>query len=96
MALELARDTAFGVTANYWRIGRVEASHADGWIVITLYGYPSRDAREGGAQPLNRVDVTQEMTPDISDSGRAGLYAALKLLPAWADATDVFETPEDA
>lgn len=88
MALGKSIATAFGVAATYWKIANVIEDYIAAALKVTLAGYISAEARQAGSQPLAAVQV--DITGDgyAADEARAAIYAKIKALPAWSDATD--------
>lgn len=85
-----------GLTANYWRIRRVDADFppiaGNAVIQITVEGWISAQVRNDGKNPLpesRRVYRIERNSPaEVDGLTTADLYAALKLEPDFQGATD--------
>lgn len=97
MALELLRELPSGVSGDYWRITYVTVNcNDDPYAQIWLSLYVNRQARLDNKSsmyveelkiPLQQIDST------FSYDFRACLYHAIKQLPGWETAVDVFDDP---
>lgn len=78
MALLKSIDSDYGVPTVYWNIGAYQEDFKNKAGVITLYGYASKEAREGGKQPISAAQVQiapEKYKPDMT---RADLYEIVK------------------
>ena len=87
MALEQAVElNGTGLEVTYWRIMRVEAdfSFAEPGLVVTVYGFASKDARLAGKREVTtrtyRFGVEQLATMDLTldTLTRAAIYDAVR------------------
>ena len=88
MALGKNVATDFGTDAVYWNIGAYQDIYHKQRAVITMYGYASAAAYEAGKSPLTmaQIHLVDDYAPDLT---RADLYARVKDLNAWKDATNL-------
>ena len=87
-----------GLVAAYWRLTHCQIDHAAGIAEFRLHGYPSRDARAAGKQPLPglsyRATAAALGLADLHAVTTGTLYAAARAQPAedgtvwFADAVD--------
>ena len=98
MALQIALEIDnCGLTANYWRIRRVDADFPPttgiAVVQITVEGWISAEVRTDGKNPLpesRRVYRIERASPaEVDGLTTADLYAALKLEPDLQGAIDV-------
>lgn len=54
MALKLEVQTSVGIPCSYWLISRIEKDKISKTAFIILYGYPSKEIRDSGANFLER------------------------------------------
>lgn len=89
MALEKSIPSNFGLTADYWRIVRVENAVALNQMVVWLAGYPSEEARRTiGVEPMMSANVTLAGADYKADATLAELYTWIKTQEAFAGAAD--------
>lgn len=83
MALELPKDTPFGISALYHRISDIRLRE-DKKVDIALLGYLSQEARQSGLEPLMRIFIE-----GLDCGSIAALYTAIKARPEFSGAEDV-------
>lgn len=89
MALEIEKETDFGVPALYWRFGYYADNLRARSAVVTLHGYASPEARHAECEPLaiRQVEISGEnYAPGLDQSA---VYAFVKSLPDFEGAIDV-------
>ena len=97
MAFELLQELPSGISGNYWRLSSAVVSCNESPVVsIYMELYLNRDARISGKTsllgeffsfPLESIDMS------YSFDFRVCLYYALKTLPKFASAVDIFDDP---
>lgn len=55
MSINKNLQTAFGIDADYWRIARRDFDDINKKVVITLYGYASKEAAIGNFRHMDKV-----------------------------------------
>ncbi len=97
MALELLRELPSGVSGDYWRITYVTVNCNDvPYTQIWLSLYVNRQARIDNKTALYVEELKiplQEIDSTYSYDFRACLYNAIKQLPGWESAIDIFDDP---
>lgn len=88
MAIVKSIETAFGVTATYWRIIRTNENF-DGKTEIYFAGYADEAARRAGKAPLEVKTIQVETI----DGARADYYS--KLTESKLETRDTGEVDED-
>ena len=88
MALLKSIPTEYGVNSTYWNIGAVQEDFKGQGTEVTFYGYASKEARDGGAQPLSAGKVQISGSEYVAGADRAQLYAIIKQKPEFDDAVD--------
>lgn len=73
MALKLSKNTAQGVTADYWRIDSIQWNKTTGQSTLRLCLYKD----EATAKMDKSLPITAEVK-NVKAEGRANCYAALK------------------
>lgn len=91
MAMQISKDTPFGVPATYWRIAAGTIDYARGTLDITVMGYKDQAAREAGAEPLGRWhrQWSGDAFAAVAEPTRAAIYAALLADAYWDGAVEV-------
>ena len=89
MALLKSIQTDYGIPAHYWNIGAVQEDFKGQGTEVTFYGYASKEARDGGAQPLSAGKVQISGSEYVAGADRAQLYAIIKQKPEFEGAEDV-------
>lgn len=89
MALLKSIQTDYFVPALYWNIGAVQEDFKGKGTEVTFYGYASKEARDGGAQPLSAGKVQISGSEYVAGADRAQLYAIIKQKPEFEGATDI-------
>ena len=97
MAFELLQELPNGATGNYWKLSSALVSCNDNPIVtVHMELYLDRNARIAGKTaligefysfPLQSIDMS------YSFDFRVCLYYALRTLPKWQNAVDIFDDP---
>ena len=88
MALVKPVPTEFGVDAYYWKVIELCENLAAKTNHVTLHGFYCRNACADGKNPLAIWKGKLEVCFDHERAPLGEIYAALKLLPDWNDATD--------
>lgn len=89
MALQIERQTRYGVPCRYWTLGVINIHPRSRTVQVVLDGYPGQAYRNGGAEPLDRAELALAWSAQLADGGRAGIYAAIKAQhPDWGAAQD--------
>lgn len=104
MALQIAKETGFGVQANYWKVGDYIMNHNKKTARFSLEGYFDESSRRLGKAPMATTVITFSLSAPTSDKSQVNsfpftidgnitqqAYNAIKQLPDWQDATDVLE-----
>lgn len=88
MALSIAIDTAYGVSATYHMLGDVRLNRRLRSATLVMEGFTSEQARRGGLAPIHAtvIDVPAGGIP--VDATDADLYAIVKADPVFAAAED--------
>jgi hypothetical protein len=89
MAMSKPMLSPFGISAVYWRVGELKESFHQNSVEVLMYGYPSRETRLAGGQPIALLSFRLEGDKYIVNPTRAQVYDAIK-----AD-SDEFEGAED-
>lgn len=87
MALLLTKASGFGVDVQYHRLGIVNHHPINNSCQVVLFGYASQQARDDGAKPLTREELTLDRA-NVGGGSLQEVYTAIKALPAYAEATD--------
>ncbi|NUB13813.1 hypothetical protein GAY28_14560 [Azospirillum brasilense] len=89
MALSIAMQTDYGVSAVYHRIQSAQAYYAERCVDVMIFGYVGEEARHDGSTPLltNQERLTFESL-GTDEPTREAIYSALKLLLKFAGAED--------
>ena len=88
MALQKSIDTNYGVAATYHNVSGVAWEKGVAKAKVQIASYVDLAARQApGGIPLGRVAF--EVDASAAPPTLAEAYAAIKLLPDWADASDV-------
>lgn len=97
MAFQLLRELPSGVSGEYWRINYVTVNcNEDPYAQIWLSLYINRQARLDNKASMHTEELRiplQQIDSTFSYDFRACLYNAIKQLPGWEDAVDVFDDP---
>lgn len=97
MALELLRELPSGVSGDYWRITYVTVNcNDDPYAQIWLSLYVNRQARLDNKSSMHVDELKiplQQIDSTFSYDFRACLYNAIKQLPGWENAVDIFDDP---
>lgn len=97
MAFELQQELPSGVTGNYWKISSALVSCVDTPLVsVHMDLYLDNTARIQGKTPISNeayVFGLHEIDMSYSFDFRVCLYKALKSLPKWQNAVDIFDDP---
>lgn len=97
MAFELVHELPSGITGNYWKMSSALVSCNDTPLVLVYMDlYLSRDARNEGKTPITNEYFSfglYEVDMSYSFDFRVCLYKALKTLPRWQNAVDIFDDP---
>ena len=99
MAFQLLRELPSGVSGDYWRINYVTVNcNEDPYAQIWLSLYINRQARLDNKASMHTEELRiplQQIDSTFSYDFRACLYNAIKQLPGWEDAVDVFNLVSD-
>ena len=104
MALDIKKDTMYGISATYFKILETNINYLNGVCHVTLAGYADKVARDAGAEPLMLIHfdwpegpdgVVKNMPITISEQNKLDkntvsiAYTVIKSLSAWKNALDV-------
>ena len=87
MALKKSIPTEFGVDAEYWKIVELVDNNLFEKMKVVLFGYLNEDARGDGKSHLASTELLIDDLY-IPDMDRSAIYATIKELEDWSDATD--------
>jgi len=92
MALNISKETGFGVNATYWHITKIYINYHVGILTAIMEGHLDEDARRSGKAKLK--DVAFEFTGSDFDYGfddniTSKTYDKIKLMKEWSLSKDV-------
>lgn len=85
MALQLNKETPFGISGNYIRIDRINGDKET--VIFEVFLYVDQAARDSGKDPLMHIGTFGTSMPNTDFM--PALYNHLKTLPEFSGAIDV-------
>lgn len=78
MALQKTVETPFGVNADYWRIGMIQTHFVAKTIVVSMFGYIDKEARDNGKDCISSLQIGLEFKDTAVEVTRDMIYGMMK------------------